>query len=102
MNANEPIDRRLGDFFKAEVPQPWPAAPATDVVVTSSNHVRTKSSNLSRSRLALAASLAFMLVGVWAISMNSSNGKQRSGLSIDDGAADSKFLKEMGKEPKKR
>ena len=55
------IDGLLRRFFRAEMPDPWPAAPATRVPV--SVPVTRPTRPLLRSRFALAASLLLLLVG---------------------------------------
>jgi hypothetical protein len=55
------IDGLLRRFFRAEMPDPWPAAPATGDPV--SVPVTRPSRSLLRSRFALAASLLLLLVG---------------------------------------
>jgi hypothetical protein len=55
------IDRLLGDFFRGEVPTPWPTLRAP---VASPVRPRTRES-LRSGRLALAASVAALLVGGW-------------------------------------
>jgi len=55
------LDILLGKFFRAQMPHPWPrlTAPITDTPPISSWWMR------SRSRLALAASVAILIVGSW-------------------------------------
>jgi hypothetical protein len=55
------IDGLLRRFFRAEMPDPWPAAPATRVAA--SVPVTRPTRPLLRSRFALAASLLLLLVG---------------------------------------
>jgi len=55
------IDGLLRRFFRAEMPDPWPAAPATRVPV--SVPVTRPTRPLLRSRFALAASLLLLLIG---------------------------------------
>ena len=55
------IDGLLRRFFRAEMPAPWPAAPAIRVPV--SVPVTRPSRSLLRSRFALAASLLLLLIG---------------------------------------
>jgi hypothetical protein len=55
------IDGLLRRFFRAEMPAPWPAAPATGH--PASVPVTRLSRPLLRSRFALAASLLLLLVG---------------------------------------
>jgi hypothetical protein len=56
------IDPLLRAFFRAEIPDPWPAAPATPEPTP---HVVRRRGSLWRSRLALAASVARLVIGQW-------------------------------------
>jgi hypothetical protein len=72
MNATTPptggspddLDRRLGAFFRGEVPTPWPTLRAP---VRTPAPVRG-TGTLPAGRLALAASVAVLLVGGWLLS----------------------------------
>ena len=61
------VDALLGDFFRSEMPAPWPAAP---LMVPQANRPRRVGSFWSRSsgRLALAASIALLVAGYLALS----------------------------------
>jgi hypothetical protein len=76
----EPIDSLLSDFFKAQLTQPWPAAPATtasepSVLVASRNAAPESPRNQpaavaardasTKSRYTLAASVALLLGVCW-------------------------------------
>ena len=59
----EPIDALLGEFFRAEMPSPWPAfrPPAkTRLAPASAPHYSSYAG-----RLALAASVGLLLIGSW-------------------------------------
>lgn len=65
------LDRLLSDFFRAELPNPWPAAPIPDeqpqsLPLSARKPIRHWSS--LRSRFALAASVALLLAGGWFLS----------------------------------
>src|SRR5207237_9290118 len=62
-HSPEEIDRLLAAFYSGEVPTPWPAL-KTPVV----SPVRGRGTGLSAGRLALAASVAALLVGGWYVS----------------------------------
>ena len=68
--SGDDLDGLLGEFFRSEMPQPWPDAPETDEQpeVLSWSQTPRRSRSLFRSRLALAASVAFLLAIPWAIS----------------------------------
>ena len=55
------IDTLLSAYFRAELPDPWPAAPARARVATAVP--RRGLGRLARSRLALAASVALLVSG---------------------------------------
>jgi hypothetical protein len=61
---SDDFDRVLGDFFRAEVPAPWPNAP----MPVRSVHVLRQPSVFSGGRVALAASVAALLLGSWFLS----------------------------------
>lgn len=60
----DPVDDLLGDFFKSQMPKPWPAAPRTVEPSTLAN--RPAANN--RARLTLAASVAIALGACWYLS----------------------------------
>lgn len=59
------LDGLLRDFFKAEMPKPWPAftAPAPSNSVTPLRRNKTARLTLWRSRLALAAAILLLIAG---------------------------------------
>ena len=63
--SGDDLDGLLGAFFRAEMPQPWPAAPEVEEPAALPMPRRTRS--LLRSRLVLAASVAFLLAIPWMI-----------------------------------
>jgi hypothetical protein len=66
MNEPNPIDRVLSDFFRSETPVKWPKAPevrTADYPMTPP--VLRARPALTRSRSALLASIALMLLGGW-------------------------------------
>jgi len=65
------VDRLLSDFFRAELPNPWPAAPVPDEQPQSlplSTRKPMQRGSALRSRFALAASVALLLIGGWFLS----------------------------------
>ncbi|MBI1913273.1 MAG: hypothetical protein HYS12_00720 [Planctomycetes bacterium] len=65
------VDWLLSDFFRAELPKPWPAAPVPDEQPRSlplSPRKPARRWSASRSRFALAASVALLLIGGWFLS----------------------------------
>jgi hypothetical protein len=73
MNQNTPTDDQLdgllSDFFKSEMKQPWPAAPATAPLSAPAARQQPTARDESRaSRYTLAASVALLLGTCWALS----------------------------------
>jgi hypothetical protein len=78
--SDESIDRLLSEFLKAQLPQPWPAAPATaasepSVLVADRAGAAEAPRNqpaprdtTARSRFTLAASVALLLGTCWTLS----------------------------------
>jgi hypothetical protein len=57
------LDGLLRTFFRAQMPHPWPAAPATTFRLTPALRPATSRRPLMRSRWALAASIGLLLLG---------------------------------------
>ncbi len=68
--SGDDLDGLLGEFFRSEMPHPWPDTPETDEqpAILSLPLTPRRSRSLFRSRLALAASVAFLLAIPWVIS----------------------------------
>ena len=61
---NDGIDGLLSNYFQAQMPDPWPACPATESI----NGVPRRPSRwLNFSRFAVAASVGLLLVGYLAL-----------------------------------
>lgn len=58
------VDGLLREFFKAEMPHPWPVM-KPPMAFKSTLPFRAQGWSLMRSRLALAASIALLLLGSW-------------------------------------
>jgi hypothetical protein len=56
------LDRLLTEFFRAELPASWPAAPRPDRIAPV---MLARSDSLGRSRFALAVSITALLLGGW-------------------------------------
>ena len=69
-DSESPIDDLLSDFFKSKLPQPWPAAPRTAEPASLLASRRASSQN-SRARITLAASVAILLGACWYFSNGS-------------------------------
>lgn len=79
------IDHLLRAFFRAEVPDPWPAAPTPEIV--SRPLPARRRDSLWRSRLALAASIALLLIGQWLLAGFFTGAPTRSPDAPSDGQA---------------
>jgi len=66
-NAEAGADRLLSDFFKSELPEPFPAFRAPAAVLNAPMPVREEAAGrpVFQSRFALAASVALLLGGCW-------------------------------------
>lgn len=62
-NPPDALDRAFADFFRAELPQPWPAAPATPAARPAARPVVPDGS--TRARWTLAASVALLVGSCW-------------------------------------
>jgi hypothetical protein len=97
--TGDPVDRLLSAFYRAEMPKNWPAVPNAR---TEPAHAKLERANTStRSRWALAASVAMLLGGCWYLSGQMTDGKKHANINFDGGSADSKFAKDAGKDKAK-
>jgi hypothetical protein len=60
-SQDDDFDLQLAQFFRGEVPDPWPRLTAP----VASPAARRESKTLSAGRMALAASIALLLLGGW-------------------------------------
>src|SRR5881275_2066792 len=101
MNTNTPartddqIDGLLTAYYQAEMPKTW-KAPRPWAEPAHANIAQAKRQS-SRSRWALAASVAMLLGGCWYLSGHMTNGKKSTDLNLNGGGADSKYVKDAGK-----
>jgi hypothetical protein len=65
------LDQALADFFKAQMPRQWPAAPVT-AHATPPARATPRTDTLTRARLTLAASVALLLGTGWYLASGSS------------------------------
>ena len=84
--AGDPIDGLLSAFYRAETPSKWPAAPRPWADPAHTKYDRTADPS-TRSRWALAASVAMLLGGCWYLSGQMTDGHVKQGLGLDDGTA---------------
>jgi hypothetical protein len=64
--SEDELDGLLTRFFRAELPNPWPACPEPPVQVLSSPLLHDRWA-LVRSRFALAASVGLIVAALWAV-----------------------------------
>jgi hypothetical protein len=89
--SGDDLDGLLRAFFHAEMPNPWPGAPVVEeapVLLRRPASARPRS--LFRSRMALAASVAFLLGIPWLISdsFKSEMPDNAASVTLPDGTAD--------------
>ncbi|MDY3557533.1 hypothetical protein R5W23_000059 [Gemmata sp. JC673] len=111
MNTNSPesvdaLDALLSDFFKAQLPTPWPKAPVASVPVVPSEVARAAAApgkvqgvpardSTARARFTLAASVALLLGTGWFLADGVQSGPHTGrGASPDAGGL--KFLPDSG------
>jgi hypothetical protein len=76
------LDRRLGAYFRREVPDPWPQVPTPVKAPVG----RQRETTLSAARMALAASVAALLATGWFVHGRMS-GPIPPGGSLENGSA---------------
>jgi hypothetical protein len=99
--AEDNLDRLFSAYFQAELPAKWPAAPRPWADRAHVKPANTTDDPATRSRWALAASVAILLGGCWYLSGQLSNGKGKAGLDLNDSSATPKHVKDLGKTPPK-
>jgi hypothetical protein len=108
--SDESIDRLLSEFLKAQMPQPWPAAPATatsepSVLVASRagatdaprNQPAAPRDTSARSRFTLAASVALLLGTCWTLSNGFQSGDRPAAGGSNGNAVDANKFSADGK-----
>jgi len=88
------IDRMLTDFFRTEVPDPWPTLRPP----IHTPELVLKSKSWTASHLALALSIAGLLIGGWVLSGRLPNAAPIPG-TLDDGAAKVPTMMRSGNNP---
>lgn len=78
------LDRAFADFFGAQMPRPWPAAPAVASVASA----KTATDPSRRARWTLAASVALVLGAGWLLSGGSPTGGRPNAKPGPAGVAD--------------
>jgi len=96
------VDRLLAGYFRAELPAKWPAAPRPWADPARPQNRAPSADPASKSRWALAASVALLIGSCWYLSGAATNGHRRPDTSLTDTTADVKHAKDAGKDPPKR
>lgn len=75
---SEGVDRLLADFFKSQMPHPWPSAPVPEESLAEPSSLRIAPEQSAdpgrRPRLTLAVSVAVLLGALWFMSAGSTPG----------------------------
>ena len=96
--ADDSLDELLSDFFKAQMKQPWPPAPAAPTAVPQRPAAHDPG---NRARYTLAASVALFVGTCWALSSGFQPGERTRGPASNGvdmnslGASDPDALKEL-------
>jgi hypothetical protein len=98
------VDRLLGAYFRAQMPAKWPAAPSPSNGLNPSAGPDSarRTDPATKSRWALAASVALLIGSCWYLSGAATNGHRRPDTNLGDTTADVKHAKDAGKELPKR
>jgi hypothetical protein len=98
------VDRLLGEYFQAQMPAKWPPAPtpANEPARSARPDISRRPDPATKSRWALAASVALLIGSCWYLSGQATNGHRRPDTSLNETTADVKHAKDAGKDPPKR
>jgi hypothetical protein len=98
------VDRLLGAYFRAQMPAKWPAPPTSPGGLRRSarQSFAQGTDPATKSRWALAASVALLIGSCWYLSGHATNGHRRPDTSLNETTADVKHAKDAGKDPPKR
>jgi hypothetical protein len=93
---DDELDRLFRSYYQAELPARWPAAP-NPWAEKPSPAAEPNRDPATRSRWALAASVAILLGGCWYLGTHGSDSKPRPGFDPSGGSADVNHVKDIGK-----
>jgi hypothetical protein len=98
-SSGDELDKVMTAYFRAEMPAKWPPAPRpwAEAARPASSPAADPT---TRSRWALAASVALLIGSVWYLSGKGTDGQRRPDTNFD-GTADTKHAKEAGKDKTK-
>ena len=93
---DDDLDRMFRAYYQAELPARWPAAPRP-WAESPSPAAESNRDPASKSRWALAASVAMLLGGCWYLGTHTTSGTSRTGFDLKGGEANVKHVKDIGK-----
>jgi hypothetical protein len=93
---DDDLDRLFRSYYQAELPARWPAAPKpwNEKPLPA---IEPNGDSASKSRWALAASVAMLLGGCWYLGTHSATGTSRPGFDLKGGEANVNHVKDIGK-----
>ncbi len=94
--SGDEVDRLVTAYFRAEMPAKWPAAPRPWAEPARSANPPARDP-ATRSRWALAASVALLIGSCLYLSGQATDGQPRPDVNFD-GTADAKHAKDVGKD----
>jgi hypothetical protein len=94
--SGDELDKLVTAYFKAEMPARWPAAPRPWADPARPVNGST-TDPATRTRWALAASVALLVGSCWYLSGKATDGQRRPDVNFD-GTADTKHAKDAGKD----
>ena len=95
-SSGDEVDQLVTAYFRAEMPAKWPPAPRpwADPARPTNGSAADPA---TRTRWALAASVALLVGSCWYLSVKGTDGQRRPDTNFD-GTADTKHAKEAGKD----
>ena len=96
------LDGLLRTFFRAQIPHPWPAPPTSHFRIEPAARPATSRRPLIRSRWALAASIALLLLGSLLLPGRFTPGSKPEQGPDGPGISDLKFRRDMKLEHQKK
>lgn len=98
--ADDEIDRLFTAYFQARRPAQWPSCPRP-WADRAQPATASQPDAASRSRWALAASVAILIGSCWYLSGHMTAGKNKPDWNLEGGGANIKHVKDLGKAPPK-
>jgi hypothetical protein len=100
--TNRDLDRLLSDFYKSELPDPFPplklpARAELPMPVVAKEPARERRANSIRAKLSLAVSVALLIGGCWYLSGRISGAPEQAKIGNGVGTDNAKMPKEIKK-----